>query len=158
MPRVFQTLRVGCAHAHGWASDVRLVSDGDAYFVVCSGTLEDAFPDLEAALLHAAERFPTLVWRTNLVPGDDESPCPTCRAPTTKSPRYPRALCPVCVLEAVDAEGRSLTFHNTSLSGGFIARRADGTTSEEHACFVRGVSCHADEAYFGGIVVNRVDA
>lgn len=87
---------------------------------------------------------------------EDDTPCPICEKLVPKNPRYPRQLCSECVLEAVDASGNALRFYNTSLSGGFEARSADGTTTSEHTCFVRGVRCHADEAYFGGVVVQPV--
>ena len=47
-----------------------------------------------------------------------------------------------------------MTFGNVSVSGGFVGRYAD--TDEEyegHQCFVDGVECVANEARFGGIVV-----
>jgi hypothetical protein len=72
--------------------------------------------------------------------------------------RYPTRICAACVLEAVDATGRSLRFGNTSLGGGFAATYLDtGQPYASHECFVRGVRCRADEAYFGGIVVTVVE-
>ena len=54
----------------------------------------------------------------------------------------------------MDETGRALAFSNAGLSGGFVATYA-GTreTRESHACVVKGVPCWADEARFGGIVV-----
>jgi hypothetical protein len=42
--------------------------------------------------------------------------CPICGTGVPPWPRYPRALCQACVLEALDAEGRPLRFFNVSLS------------------------------------------
>lgn len=73
------------------------------------------------------------------------------------NPRYPRAVCPDCAARAASADGRRLTFGNVSLSGGFAAVYADsGEPYPGHECFIDGVRCHADEARFGGIVVEVV--
>jgi len=80
--------------------------------------------------------------------------CPVCGAEQPPSPRYPRYLCPECVVLASDEAGRRLQFSNVDFGGGFQAVYADtGDLHPSHVCFVRGVRCHADEARFGGIVV-----
>lgn len=54
-------------------------------------------------------------------------------------------------------DGRRLLFANVDLSGGFEARYADtGADYPSHDCVVDGVACHADEARFGGIVVEAL--
>jgi hypothetical protein len=54
-------------------------------------------------------------------------------------------------------DGRLLAFSNVDLSGGFIATFVDtGEEYESHECFVDGVKCHADEARFGGVVIEVV--
>jgi len=86
-------------------------------------------------------------------PGPDE-PCPLCESPRPHSPRYPDNLCADCVGRAVDETGRPLTFINLTLTGGFGAAYADtGERRDSHVCFIDGVRCWADEAYFGGVVV-----
>ena len=81
--------------------------------------------------------------------------CPICRAEVAPNPRYRAYLCQSCAARAVSADGRPLVFGNVSMSGGFAAAYAD--TGEpypaEHVCFVDGVECWADEARFGGIVI-----
>jgi hypothetical protein len=85
-------------------------------------------------------------------PGPD-APCPLCNAPRPHSPRYPDNVCADCVARAVDETGRRLEF-NTALNGGIRAKYADsGEQRESHDCFIDGVRCRADEAYFGGVVV-----
>lgn len=80
--------------------------------------------------------------------------CPICRASVPPSPRYPRYVCARCCARAATAEGRPLVFYNLDLAGGFVARRADtGEVHPGHECFIDGVRCLADEARFGGIVV-----
>ncbi len=111
------------------------------------------------AKTYAESATPGILWRTDLTLLPDESPCPTCTMPVQSNARYPGQLCAICMLEAVDARGRALTFSNVDATGGFCATLDDGTVvSDGHVCFVRGVRCRADEAHFGGIVVQVSEA
>lgn len=84
--------------------------------------------------------------------------CPICLLEVAPSPRYPRYVCANCAARAADENGRPLEFSNESFSGGFIARYADtGEGLDGHICFIDGVRCWADEARFGGIVIQPVD-
>ena len=84
--------------------------------------------------------------------------CPICGAVIVFNPRYPRAVCQDCVGRACDAEGRPLEFFNTGFGGGFQAvHREGGREHEGHECFIDGRRCRADEARFGGIVVELVE-
>lgn len=86
----------------------------------------------------------------------DASPaiCPLCGASMTFNPRYPRAVCNACVRRACDAEGRFLDFYNADFGGGYLAfYRECGEKYDSHDCFIDGRLCRADEARFGGIVV-----
>lgn len=152
MARAFHTLRVGEARIEGWRMDVRLVRSEDEWFVI-SGDISRAFASLDEACIHVESNVPAVVWRETLEPTPDEKPCPICEAPSVASARYPQQLCPACVHEAVDRNGNSVRFYNTSLSGGFEAHSSNGKVSDEHACWVRGVRCYADEGHFGGIVI-----
>jgi len=61
-------------------------------------------------------------------------------------------------MKASSQDGRALLFYNQSLSGGFVAQYAD--TREiylSHTCYINGVKCYADEAHFGGIVIQVVE-
>jgi hypothetical protein len=59
---------------------------------------------------------------------------------------------------ASSRSGRVLAFSNAGLSGGFVARYADtGESYDSHECFIDGVRCHADEARFGGIVIQLAE-
>ncbi len=85
--------------------------------------------------------------------------CPVCDAAVQPSQRYPRHVCPNCFAEASDRDGRRLEFSNVGLSGGYAAHYADtGAPYDSHDCWIRGIHCHADEARFGGIVIERDDA
>jgi len=54
----------------------------------------------------------------------------------------------------MSAGGRLLEFFNESVSGGYRARFADDHTDyQSHECYIDGVRCIADEAHFGGIVI-----
>lgn len=84
--------------------------------------------------------------------------CPVCGAEQPAVPRYPDYLCRGCVSRAATREGRTLRLYNTSLTGGFVAKYADDDELAEeesvtHIVYVDGVRCWADEARFGGIVV-----
>lgn len=164
----FTTVRVGLVRltvgGHSIESDVRVLLGSDGGYRLLAGTLSDPVPTIEEAAARAVpEPCPPDVicavqWREDgarLDPG--EHPCPICGAPVLASPRYPRKLCPACVLEATDAEGRSIHFTNTDLSGGFEARHSDdGTPHPGGECFVRGTPCQAEESKFGGIVVQPI--
>jgi len=83
-----------------------------------------------------------------------EQRCPLCSTNVPVDPRYPNHLCEACVARAVDESGRALQFSNRDLSGGFVAAYADtGEKRDSHVCYVDGTKCWADEARFGGVVV-----
>ncbi len=91
--------------------------------------------------------------------GDSAATCPLCRAPLPFNPRYLRAVCSACVRRACDAEGRLLDFYNTDFGGGYRAvYREGGEEYNSHDCFIDGYSCRADEARFGGIVVQMCES
>jgi len=85
-------------------------------------------------------------------------PCPTCQLPHRTTPRYPWAVCPSCSKLACDQAGRALKFGNLSVFGGFSAQYADSGENYPGGgtCWVSGVLCEADEARFGGIVIQTV--
>lgn len=87
--------------------------------------------------------------------------CPICKATGLRAmTRYPRYVCPDCRRRACAADGRLLSFSNIGLWGGFVARYADTDEvyPEGGRCWIDGVACLADEARFGGIVVQVVDS
>lgn len=83
--------------------------------------------------------------------------CPICSTPIEPSPRYPRRLCSACAFRVKSKDGRPLKFLNECMSGGYAAEYADtGDPYDSHECFVDGIECYADEARFGGIVLETV--
>jgi len=83
--------------------------------------------------------------------------CPTCGREVEPNPRYPRYLCSACVERAADTNGELIQFYQASPDDQYAARYATtGVDYPNHECFVDGVKCWADEARFGGIVVQTV--
>ena len=83
--------------------------------------------------------------------------CPVCKKSVEPSQRYPLYVCCECARIACSQDGRPLEFYNVRLSGGFIAPFADtGGKYSSHICYIDGVKCYADEAHFGGIVIQIV--
>ena len=83
--------------------------------------------------------------------------CPICLVEVPASERYPRYICRSCAHKAASTDGRLLEFSNVDMSGGFAARYADtGAEYPSHECFIDGVKCNADEAHFGGIIIEAV--
>ena len=88
---------------------------------------------------------------------DQYHTCPICFESVSHWERYPLAVCSDCANKASDGQGRSLSFYNVSMSGGLKAIVTD--TDEEHqshTCYIQGVECRADEARFGGIIIEAV--
>ncbi|PWH12077.1 MAG: hypothetical protein DDG60_14850 [Anaerolineae bacterium] len=80
--------------------------------------------------------------------------CPLCGAPLRFDPRYPRRVCPQCAAHTCDSQGRPLAFYNEALSGGIRAvLRESGQPYPSQICYIGGVRCLAQEARFGGIVI-----
>lgn len=167
-PLQFTTVRAGLIRltvsGHTIDSDVRILLGSDGNYRLLSGALSEPLSTIEEAMARAApEPCPPDVtcevqWREGGAPlGPGEHACPICGAPVLASPRYPRQLCPACVLEATDARGRSIRFANTGFSGGLEARYSDdGSIHTGSECLVRGVRCRAEEHRFGGIVVQPI--
>lgn len=80
--------------------------------------------------------------------------CPICGASLEPQSRYPRNVCAACARRACSADGRPLVFANEGFDGGYIATCADtGEAYDSHECWINGTACRADEARFGGIVI-----
>jgi hypothetical protein len=82
--------------------------------------------------------------------------CPVCNVELRYFPRYPNYICKTCAAKATDINGRKLRFMNTDLSGGFRAEYCDtDEVYDSRICYVDGIVCYADEARFGGIVIEK---
>jgi hypothetical protein len=83
--------------------------------------------------------------------------CPICGAAVSANPRYPKYLCADCVQRASDENGKRLSFSQSSRDGRYAARYlVSGEPYSSHECFVDERKCWADEARFGGIVVQLI--
>jgi hypothetical protein len=87
--------------------------------------------------------------------------CAICGAPQTHlgpGTRYPRGVCAGCVARAVAEDGEPIAFVNTGpLGQGCARRRESGRLEDVATCLIDGVPCRAEEARFGGIVVQVAD-
>ena len=91
--------------------------------------------------------------------------CPICSKPTPHQERYPLAVCSNCFNKASDKPngmaslrtGRKLSFFNLDLGGGYRAVVEEtGEEYDSHVCYIDEVKCRADEARFGGIIIQFV--
>jgi hypothetical protein len=83
--------------------------------------------------------------------------CPVCHATLEYLFRYPNYVCQSCYSKATDKDGRLLGFYNTAISGGFEALYLDtNEVYDSHICYIDGIECYADEARFGGIVIEKI--
>ena len=129
---------------------------GAGWFVVASLDRLDRDGETMAGLFDnvANEKGARLVSADGKFAPEPGQQCPICQYPVHPSSRYPQALCGLCLREAADEHGRPLNFFNVDMSGGFRAVYPDtGEERDSHVCYVRGVRCWADEARFGGIVI-----
>ena len=84
--------------------------------------------------------------------------CPICNKGLDFVARYPNYICFDCSDKATDINGRKLKFYNLDISGGFDASFKDNNEKyDSHICYVNGIKCYADEARFGGIVIERTN-
>jgi len=105
-----------------------------------------------------------LGWLVNQVSGElgvkleSMGSCPFCAVALPRDPRYPRAVCPACVRRACDENGLALDFFNRDAGGGYLALyRGSSEEYPRHDCYIDGRHCRADEAKWGGIVVQMTD-
>jgi len=84
----------------------------------------------------------------------DKYYCPICEKELRPYARYPSYVCNECSSKAVSKTGRKLIFSNIDFSGGYAAYYEDTKKEyDSHLCFIDGIECFADEARFGGIVI-----
>jgi hypothetical protein len=84
-------------------------------------------------------------------------PCPICSSETMFSQRYPLAVCHKCSNKTATINGDSMSYYNTSPFGGFegINEKTKIKTTDS-LCYIDGHKCYAQEARFGGIVVQLI--
>ena len=90
-----------------------------------------------------------------------EHKCPLCSDILTYyTQRYPKMICINCSNgnkgKILDSLGNEVTFVNIDIYGGFMSlHKIDDKIVEkkEHICWINNIKCSADEARFGGIVI-----
>lgn len=83
--------------------------------------------------------------------------CPICNKEKSLNPRYPNEICRDCYSLSTDINGRKLLFYNAYAGGGYKSVYEDtDEVYDSNTCYVNGIECFADEARFGGIVIEKV--
>ncbi|MGH1338069.1 MAG: hypothetical protein ACRBFS_18250 [Aureispira sp.] len=137
-------------------------------FAILKKPLIDFFNELRQQHAFTFEEYKQLQeWdhfiyqKRTLKPNTYQQYCPTCKQSVPYRPRYPKSICASCsALPIIDEEGLRLSFYNTGLSGGLkIVYQQEGVTLKEETnqleklCFLEGTPLLAQEAKFGGIVI-----
>ena len=97
----------------------------------------------------------------------NQTPCPICESMIEYFERYPTYICGNCVAKLVDVNGVPIRFENQSLLGtGIIALLLNPATGDYDLpdqissmtgeAFCNGVRCVAEEAHFGGVIVQAM--
>ena len=94
----------------------------------------------------------------------NQTPCPICESMIEYFERYPNYICGDCVSRLVDINDVPIRFQNETLVGTGVSAwlldsetgkydRLDPISSMTGEAYCNGVRCKAEEAYFGGIIV-----
>jgi len=85
--------------------------------------------------------------------------CPICGVGLPAFTRYPRYVCQTCAARVTDVAGRPLAFGNIDIAVGCVGAYTDtGEVYDAQVCYVAGQRCSVQEARFGGIVIQTLDA
>ncbi len=82
--------------------------------------------------------------------------CPICKESVYLMARYPNYICINCITKygTYTEDNKKIDFYNIDHTGGFKSQiEGDNNFTNEHVCYVNNVKCFADEARFGGIVI-----
>lgn len=83
--------------------------------------------------------------------------CPICKTSVPIIPRYPNYICNTCIETGTfTLTGKPISFRNEGIMGGFVSIVGNKIGSI-HDCVIKGIHCWADEARFGGIVIQKKD-
>ena len=101
----------------------------------------------------------------NKIDNNMEKECPLCLDKMTYfTARYPKMICEKCCNgnngKILDSSGNEVSFCNADMYGGFISIHNinnEQVTKEDHVCFINNIKCCANEARFGGIVIQKMD-
>lgn len=79
--------------------------------------------------------------------------CPICGTELRPNLRYPNLICGKCKTTATDIDGKLVEFFNEDMCGGCVGQYTDETPYNSTICYIKGIKCQAQEARFGGIVI-----
>ena len=83
--------------------------------------------------------------------------CPNCKKERGFSQRYPKSICGQCYAETTDLNGKKVEFYNTEALGsgcqGYYVGTEQKEKYESELCYIDGKEYYAEEARFGGIVI-----
>ena len=96
----------------------------------------------------------------------NQTPCPICESMIEHFERYPNYICGDCVSKLVDINDVPIRFQSETLLGTGIAAwlldsetgkydKLDPISSMTGEAYCRGVLCKAQEAYFGGVIIQK---
>ena len=87
--------------------------------------------------------------------------CSNCKRRVPFQARYPKYICGACHKQITDAAGRGVAYYNTHALGYGCQGYYSGTDPKEKydsdICYINGIAFRAEEARFGGIVVQMKD-
>jgi hypothetical protein len=81
--------------------------------------------------------------------------CPICNEKEKMLIRYKNMVCSKCLQTGIWADKPQkipIKFGNKGIEGGFISF-VNNIPGSQHTCYIREKKCYADEAKFGGIVI-----
>jgi hypothetical protein len=80
------------------------------------------------------------------------------------TPRYPNMICGKCANDnngkILDSFGNEVSFGNLDIYGGFASYHKinnEIVKKEDHLCWINTIKCYANEARFGGIVIQTMN-
>ena len=81
--------------------------------------------------------------------------CPICDNDMYFLERYPNMICNQCFDNTVTKDGLEIKFYNENITGGFYSL-VNNKKGNIHECYINNKKCYADEARFGGIVIQKL--
>lgn len=85
--------------------------------------------------------------------------CPICKCVFKGYNRYPNTICYDCITKykTLTKDGKEIFFSNVCLFGGFQSKiEGEEQYGTENMCYINNIPCIANEARFGGIIIQKV--
>jgi hypothetical protein len=102
--------------------------------------------------------FHCMTWWMNAEQLEPKQYCPICAKEVSYNSRYPNYVCRSCSEMTKSPDGRSIQFYNSDILGDGVTGIYTGTDEVYHStsCLIGGKLCKAEEARFGGIVIQVI--